>query len=475
METAHPITILQTIYKKAALLLIPTVRGIYCLFYDRSEFAARWISGMWVDFLLLMVLIIVSVYNWKSVRYIADSRSIILKRGVLYSNEKIIKQKNVASITCYRPFIYRIFKAERLYVDTEGGGGKSTDMSFTVKSCSKSKLLRQSTFSGFAGKTYRPRAAEILFLSLCITNTLASTVYFVLLINRMGNIAGRNILNEFIFKVTRAGSYIAFAVILIQCLGIIRNFLYYGRFAVHRADDVLYFENGFFSRTKSICRVSFLNYIDYRQNFISLLFNMEMVFIQCTGYGKARKKEALLIPTGKKSSVDSRIKVLLPEFAGAPDTDTEKICRLKPSGRSFIRYIRMPVLIYLTVLISGIYLTRVIRGLEFIVFMITIPCILYAVTCGIAFFRTGIFCNDSKFRFISLCYAKGLNIHTVSFYSHKISHLKIRRSCFQRKNKTCDIILYTGGDGGHKHIIKGLDYDEALFFFFSRQNFFQLG
>lgn len=310
MDTAHPVTIIQKMYKRMALLLIPTVRGAYyILVRDPSSFKA-WLSGVWIDVILLAFLIILSVCNWRAVKYKAGPDSILLKKGVFYKSEKLIRRQSITSITCHRPVLYRLLKAESIYIDTEGGYKNQADMNVTIKSKDREKFFSMPRF----GKTYRPRLFEILFLSLCVTDTVASTIYTILLINRAGKIIGRNILTEFIGIIAKAAGYLALAVLVIQLLGILRNFLYYSEFAVHRSGDSLYFENGFFSRTKSICRVSAVNYIDRRQNLISSVFGLDMAFIQCTGYGKARKKEALLIPAGTERSVDGCVKLLLPEL-----------------------------------------------------------------------------------------------------------------------------------------------------------------
>lgn len=468
MDTAHPVTIIQKMYKRMALLLIPTVRGAYyILVRDPSSFKA-WLSGVWIDVILLAFLIILSVCNWRAVKYKAGPDSILLKKGVFYKSEKLIRRQSITSITCHRPALYRLLKAESIYIDTEGGYKNQADMNVTIKSKDREKFFSMPRF----GKTYRPRLFEILFLSLCVTDTVASTIYTILLINRAGKIIGRNILTEFIGIIAKAAGYLALAVLVIQLLGILRNFLYYSEFAVHRSGDSLYFENGFFSRTKSICRVSAVNYIDRRQNLISSVFGLDMAFIQCTGYGKARKKEALLIPAGTERSVDGCVKLLLPELHRAPPGAGVEIHSLKPSPKSFVRYIRTPLLLCAALILVGILATQKIiipyfpaweELAKFTVFMLVVPLALFAVVRVIAFRKAGVFYEGGNEKMLTLCYYKGLNIHTVSFYASKISHMKIKRSIFQYKNNTCDFILYTGGEGGHKHQVTGLPYDEAFF------------
>lgn len=467
MDTAHPVTIIQKMYKRMALLLIPTVRGAYYMLIREPESFKAWLSGVWLDVFLLVFLIVISVCNWRAVKYKAGADSILLKKGVFYKSEKVIRRQSITSITCHRPVLYRLLKAESIYVDTEGGYQNQTDLHVTIKSKDREKFFSMPRF----GKTYRPKYYEILFLSLCVTDTVASTIYTVLLVNRAGKIIGRNILTEFIGVVAKAAGYLALAVLVIQLLGILRNFLYYSEFAVHRSGDSLYFENGFFSKTKSICRVSAVNYVDRRQNLISSILGLDMAFIQCTGYGKARKKEALLIPAGTERSVDRCIKLLLPELHRAPPGAGVGVHSLKPSPKSFLRYIRTPLILCAVIIVIGILTSKMIivpyfpaweELAKFTVFMLVVPFALFAVIRVIAFRKAGIFYESGNIKMVTLCYYKGLNIHTVSFYAAKISHMKIKRSIFQNKNKLCDVILYTGGEGGHRHMVTGLRYDEAF-------------
>ena len=162
MDTAHPVTIIQKMYKRMALLLIPTVRGAYyILVRDPSSFKA-WLSGVWIDVILLAFLIVLSVCNWRAVKYKAGSDSILLKKGIFYKSEKLIRRQSITSITCHRPVLYRLLKAESIYIDTEGGYKNQADMKVTIKSKDREKFF----FFFFFGKTYRPRIFEFLFLSL---------------------------------------------------------------------------------------------------------------------------------------------------------------------------------------------------------------------------------------------------------------------------------------------------------------------
>lgn len=460
MDKVHPITIFQRFYKKATLLLIPTVRGFY--FFIRNNVGLKeWLAGIWIDIFILSLLLFIAIYNWKSIRYTIGENMICLKKGVIFKSEKNIKRNNVTTVTYHKPLFFRFINAVNIFIDTERGGKKHSDMHVTLSDANKTEILMTDRYS----KKYSPKIHEILFFSFCVTDAVANTIYVVLLINRAGKIIGLNILSEFVFFLSKATEYLILAILLIQVLGIMRDFLYYSNFYVCRSKNCLCIENGFFSKTKSVCKPETVNFLDRRQNLISLFLGLDMAFVQCTGYGKARKKEALLIPAGTKRTVDTCIKMLLPEFQKTGNNTLS----VRTSDKAFLRYVRWPLVF------CGLIVICFLKWLDFaktFMFIAMLPFVFIVIIRMIAFKKAGIYCtidNDTKTTdFITICYYKGFSIHTISFYSDKISHFSIKQSIFQRKNKTCDIILYTGGDGGYKHKIKGLHFNkDDLFFLFS--------
>lgn len=86
MDTAHPVTIIQKMYKRMALLLIPTVRGAYYILV-RDRLLLSVAVRRRIDVILLAFLIVLSVCNWRAVKYKAGSDSILLKKGIFYKSE----------------------------------------------------------------------------------------------------------------------------------------------------------------------------------------------------------------------------------------------------------------------------------------------------------------------------------------------------------------------------------------------------
>jgi uncharacterized membrane protein YdbT with pleckstrin-like domain len=160
MGKAHPITILQKFYKKFAFLLIPTVRGIYFLIRNNGG-VKEWLSGVWIDVLLLLILIIIAIYNWKNIRYSIGKNVIYLKKGVLFKSEKNIKRNNITTITYHRPVFFRFINAVNIFIDTEGGGKNHSDMYVTISAAKKTEILATDGYS----KIYSPKLHEILFFS----------------------------------------------------------------------------------------------------------------------------------------------------------------------------------------------------------------------------------------------------------------------------------------------------------------------
>ena len=147
---------------------------------------------------------------------------------------------------------------------------------------------------------------------------------------------------------------------------------------------------------------------------------------------------------------------------------------LRPAAVSFLRYVRTPVALCVPVIIACI---SVPHFAEVILLILTPPLALLAAVRATAFRRAGIFsegceisektegCEKTEARIkskdvmLTLCYYKGFSIHTVSFRASKISHVKIKQNIMSRNKNIYDVTVYTCGEGGHRHTVRGLDID----------------
>ena len=92
----HPISIVSLLSHFLYLLLIPLVRGIFAVF--RGGFY-EWLSGSWIDLLVVFAIVSLGVINWYFVRYTVRPDHFILKRGVFVKKRWCIPKNNITTLS----------------------------------------------------------------------------------------------------------------------------------------------------------------------------------------------------------------------------------------------------------------------------------------------------------------------------------------------------------------------------------------
>ena len=343
----HPISVLENIWKRLFLLLIPLIRGVAFIF--SPEGFRAWLSGAWLDILVILFILTASYINWRCKTYQVEANQLIIRTGVLIRRESCIPKKAIATLSESIPFYIRPFRAVRVYVDTDGGLAQRVDVKLTVREKDMpvlQQLQDAKPVAPFLKRGYSPRWYEVAFMSICVSSALGSAVYAALFIRQAGKIFGEDILELLRFRLEHAAEYLIFipqtaAILAIVILGLwflgfMRNYLYYMKFSVYRQGDRLMLRHGLFVRSESVCRVNHINFIDRRQNLLSRMFRLNMVFIQCTGYGKVQQKMAAVIPAATNKATRIYLKLLLPEFQETP-------VQIRPMRRSAVRYLWSPL------------------------------------------------------------------------------------------------------------------------------------
>ncbi len=492
----HPISVLENIWKRLFLLLIPLIRGVAFIF--SPEGFRAWLSGAWLDLLVILFILTASYINWRCKTYQVEANQLIIRTGVLIRRESCIPKKAIATLSESIPFYMRPFRAVRVYVDTDGGLAQRVDVKLTVREKDMpvlQQLQDAKPVAPFLKRGYSPRWYEVAFMSICVSSALGSAVYAALFIRQAGKIFGEDILELLRFRLEHAAEYLIFipqtaAILAIVILGLwflgfMRNYLYYMKFSVYRQGDRLMLRHGLFVRSESVCRVNHINFIDRRQNLLSRMFRLNMVFIQCTGYGKVQQKMAAVIPAATNKATRIYLKLLLPEFQETP-------VQIRPMRRSAVRYLWSPLagitaviavfyfilpwlipwllpILSPTIAAFGVNLGAVWGELiYFLGFMAVLPFIWMFILRLAGHGSAGISVSETT---LTLCYTKGFFIHTVIIPREKLNYVSFRRSIFQKASGTCDLIFYTYSEYGHRHRVVSLPYEKAKTYLATQTDF----
>ncbi len=207
----HPISVLENIWKRLFLLLIPLIRGVAFIF--SPEGFRAWLSGAWLDLLVILFILTASYINWRCKTYQVEANQLIIRTGVLIRRESCIPKKAIATLSESIPFYMRPFRAVRVYVDTDGGLAQRVDVKLTVREKDMpvlQQLQDAKPVAPFLKRGYSPRWYEVAFMSICVSSALGSAVYAALFIRQAGKIFGEDILELLRFRLEHAAEYLIF-------------------------------------------------------------------------------------------------------------------------------------------------------------------------------------------------------------------------------------------------------------------------
>ena len=464
---AHPISIVQNLYRVLYLLLIPLIRGFLSAL--RGGFRA-WLSGAWLDFLVLFLFLGVGVLQWARLTFSYDEEGIRIQRGVLYRESLFIPSERISTLSMINLFYLRPLGAVHLRADVPGGSHRSSDFSLTVSRRVAANVMatREHTRNPQAHRAiYIPRSGYIALLSLFTSNSLVGILFLSTLVSQSGRLLGEEFAEglygtfetfarQLAFGIPPAaaalGYLLLFGYLLAFSLGILRH----SRFSVERHQNTLYIRCGIITRRYYSLGIQDINYLDIRQSLFAKILGFTSVYLHVVGYGRQQKEElSLLVPAGKKKEAQRIIQGLLP--------------RLRPSERtircgwiSLPRFLMDPAVPCLGIpLLSWLLGYRFPAWADFIHFMgwmLMIPALWFLVVRLVDCGTSGISKEGTNY---TLCYSSGYYLHRVVIPEGKICEISLRQSIFQRFGNRCDLLLYTFGEVPRPHLVRNLPQDQV--------------
>lgn len=124
----HPIKILTLMRRNFWLLLLPLVRGLIALQFDFYS----WLSGAWMDLLVLIFIIGMAWIRWYSLWYQMESDRISCRQGVIVRQNFCLPFHKLSAVSIEHKFYLRPVHAANLYLDTNGGLAAAVDLQMTI-------------------------------------------------------------------------------------------------------------------------------------------------------------------------------------------------------------------------------------------------------------------------------------------------------------------------------------------------------
>lgn len=460
------------------LLLIPLVRGLIAL---RWDFYA-WAEGAWLDILTLLLIGGMAWLRWHCSWYAFSGKALHIKNGVFLKKEFSVPFSSVCAMSAERRFFFRPLRTVNLYLDTNSGTRRKADVQITVyrKDCEVLfKLMRKPLSAEKLRASYRPSMLNLALFSFLFSSTLSGVVLIATLLIESSRIIGNSLLQETLLVAVNDVARIlalrlpplAVGISLLIAAGWLISFfnslLRHVGFKIRRNGKVIDIQTGYFTRRRYYIHADKINYADLRQNLMTKLFSIMSVYVNCSGYGKAKNEIPVFVPLTTSNQVYGSLKLLLPSLA-VPSGG-----RLRPQWNNLFRFIGMPLIGAGLIPLAARALFSIFplwhTMILFAAIMSEIPLIWLITVKFVDFFTTGVSLTDKT---LCIKYASGYAFHTILIPQNKITKIIVRQNIFQRLSKSCDLLIYSSNEFAKPHRALSLPIHAAYDFLQSTEQIF---
>ena len=463
MKRQHPIAILRYTSKNFWLLLIPVIRGLRFLKYDFHG----WISGVYVDVIILLIIITAAVFRWYNVKYYINQNGIKIKNGVFIKRNSFIASGSISIIKIEEYLHLKPFKAVIIYLNTDIKSSwirrKKTDIKLVVTLKEQQQILNKMTTSkSDVTCGYKPSRKKIMLYAMLFSSTVSGLIYFSTLVINGGTLVVDEIESRFIIAVNNITTIaekvigkvspfsVAAAVVIIAgwLISFFKICVRYINFKVERMKKTLIIENRFFSYRRYFIDVEKINCIDLKQNFLMKICKVVSVNISCAG--SRRNGVPAVIPVSRIKEATHIMKILLPEVP------VKKI-EIHPRKNCLVRFVALPVLFIYGVIAAAVTLTMIFPDWYRVIFFTALMAEIFLVNLYfsglIEFYVCGIGFHE---KYLTMKYRKFIQFHYIIIPYNKVISIKISQNIFQKRKNVCDVIIFEKNNNG-SHRVKNIN------------------
>ena len=473
----HPVSAFLFLTRFLYLLLIPLLRGFTAFL---SGGLIHWLSGAWLDLLILALMILLAHQKWYRMKYQVDNNAIFYTIGIFYHQRGSIPFARVSTFSVLQPFWLRPLRVVKLRVDTPAQGKGRADLEFYLHKAEAQRILylyrsmdKDSTDLPLAEA--KPRLYELLFLSLFTSNSILGILFFSTFISQFGQLFGSYLTDllgqsfsmlaghftplmtvaTIVFQIPPIATAIALVLLGGWVIAFTVNLLQVKNLHVRRFPNEILIQGGLLTKKTYSVALDKIAYVDMRQSLLTRTLRLHSVFLGAVGMEKERSDISAVIPFSAKRRCFEQLHALLPEYEPEPR-------QIKPNGGAIMKFILDPLwpclLIPAATLLGSWWLPMWADFLKFAGWMLSLPAFWWLGVRLLDFFSSGVSRNGDCF---TLRYSNLYYLHTVVFLFPKISLINIRQSIIQRMDGKCDVVVSTRGEVSKKHHMRNLGWDET--------------
>jgi len=390
-----------------------------------------------------------------------------LKRGIVFKKEKKIDFKRIHLLSTKVTLLTKFFDASKLYLDTSAGSSKKPDVTLTLKESRAQSLFSEIFPEKNIKYSYKANIFKIIILSLSFANPVSGLLILIPFINKTSKILGENFKNEIYSNInserinfTSLGipplaSSLIHVLIIGWIVAFFVQFFKYFNFTAECSEEILFIKHGIIEKNIQAIRLKKINAVMIKQSLFMKFFNLKSVYIKSIGYGKEKYSRNLLIAAERNEVLKEKIK----NITGFNSSIKNKIF-IKPGKETFLSFIFAPVLFFLLLASSIIFLyfLNYLFKLFLLIFIfLSILNIFWVAFKIFAYKKSGIFLDEKKLLIKS--YEK-FSVYLAIVPFEKIQVLEITQNFLQEKKNLVNIKVYIFAE--NKEFFKIINLNKQL-------------
>ncbi len=468
LKRQHKIVIIKYLSGKLWLAIIPILHRLFNL----KVGAGFWNIKTILDIFVITLLIGSAILKWYFTTFELNKKEIIVTSGLLISRKYSVDYEQIAAVKFFLTLPFKVFGAVEMSVFTEACKGKKrgfvSKCSLVVSETDYLQICYYLTNENSCKKVdYKVSVRKVAAFSMLSSTRIFAAALVGTIIVYGEKIVGEKFKIKFstsldstveaIEKLQEAAIPLAAAVTIIILTGwllsAVINFFRYMNFEIVRQNKDFFVIKGGLFKWKYYVKNSSINYVDFQQNMLTKMIGVVSVYVRCTGYGKGRGEQSVIVPFAAPKCAKAAVKELLPNITKSNNFINAKHFYIGvPLSASAAVFVGATLIIH--------YFPEWSNAANFFGAMLG-GVLLYCTAVKIAaHFSTGIGVNGVA---LTLKYSSGTRFHTVIVPVARVAYIKIRRTIFQRAGGNCDVVVYTKGAGTRAHRVRGVDVKDAAF------------
>ena len=508
----HPLRILKYSTKTLWLLIFPLLRGamnvrsslVFQEIKNIPEIFFNWLHGVWFDLLILTCILGYGWLIWFFRKFMVKNNQIYVQDSFIFTRKRILPIKNISAMTIERPFWLRPFQASYIYVDTDSGLLGVTDIQLLIKQ--QDEILFYSALPKIRyGKRHnyqqKVKIWQILLFSVIFSSSFSGALYIAMFWFQGGRIA-RDLINEFqlterlnlvsqevaehLAGIPPIAVTVGIVILSTWLLSLINNLLRYGNFYMKSDKRQLFVKSGILTTRFFHLQNHKINFLDIRQNFITKIFKIYSLTVNCTGYGTQKGSLPICLPLLTHKQLETAMPFIFPAsrmlkmqfkppksswfgytciwiiylFAIIPATELIKY--LSPTVQEILNIFESISAIIPAKEITERLLPTLQEILNSLQFMIALPIFWKLIIQVSALLTNGVTISNHQ---ISVKYCKGYTFHTIIAETDCIVKIRIQQYFWQKWANKCHLTIYFRSEKPRRCKLYGLNYSQAREYF----------